>query len=142
MASLAGVYRGLFGRDVSDPRLPSQLIHYYPQAEGSTTLQQVYNAYNGTRLLVAHSDCYGPGCHEVHYSHKLNKAGYNVIHTFTASPRYGGNSTLARRDKDRSASGHDDGLYGVYNFISLSPKYEKAEGVSSIGLWRPIYKSN
>lgn len=126
ISAVSGVIRSLFGREEVDPRLPSQLVHYYPQQEGSTTLKQLHAVYNDTPILVAHSNCFGHGCHRVHYSNKKN-AGGSLVHTFAASPRHNA-STLQRR-KDYSGAGNDGGLFGVYSFINDNPADEKAEGM-------------
>lgn len=127
--AVSGVIRSLAGRDGlgADPRLPSQLIHYFLQQEGSSTLKQLYSTYQDTPILVAHSDCFGPGCHQVYYSTRMSAAGDHIIHSFSASPRHNASNIHRRGDwsGDDSGAGNDGGLYGVYSFINYNPKMRR-----------------
>lgn len=136
VAAFSGVFRALFGGGGSkdnfltlgDPRLPSRLVHHFPQIEGLTTLSQIYSNYSGTPILVANSPCYDPGCHEVYYSSRLHSTTGKILHKLSVVPRRLPSDLTKTKRQDEQASGQQQDLYGDYLFINDNPTDEKAEG--------------
>jgi hypothetical protein len=112
-AGLAGAWISLFGRDVN-PTSVDALIHNYPWVPGMSTLTQLSGNYTGTPLLVAYHPCSDlPGCHELHYSNRLDPS-QNTVHQLRVTPR----TSLSKRQGEDAQEANDGGLYGHYEFYN------------------------